>query len=113
MWVHRNSMKAWRRLILVAFGAGVAIALTGLGWFNGRLTRYIKRDAFRVEIQKQTAKGLHFAEGHYEPIKRTGPWTAGSAGFSGKNGSKALRTMDAHGVSAKFNPWGVFQRLWY
>jgi hypothetical protein len=81
--------------------------------FNARLTNYIESDAFRAEMEKETAKGLHFPSGHYEPIKRTATWTAETAGFQAKDGWKALRAVDARGITAKFNPWGVFNRLWY
>ena len=79
---------------------------------NTRLTKYVESDAFRVEMEKETAKGLHFPSGHYEPIKRTGTWTAESAGFRAKDGWKALRVIDARGITAKFNPSGVLHRLW-
>jgi len=106
-----------RKRVLIGLGALLIICLTTLlaaiPWGNAKLKKYVESDAFRAEIEKQTAKGLHFAEGHYEPIKRTGAWTAESAGFNGKNGRKALRTIDARGISAKFDPWGVFRRLWY
>ena len=80
---------------------------------NARLTSYIESDAFRVEMGKETAKGLHFATGRYQPIKRTSTWTTETAGFQAKDGQKALRAIDARGVTAKFNPWGVFKRVWY
>lgn len=88
------------------------VGAIGIAALNPKLTRYVESDAFRKELEKETAKGLHFPSGHYEPIKRTGTWTAESAGFQANDGWKALRTMDARGITAKFNPWGVFRRLW-
>jgi hypothetical protein len=109
------------RVLLIALGVLFLIVLLIaaatptiiLPRLNARLTSYLEGDAFRAEMEKQTAKGLHFPNGHYEPIKRTGTWTAETAGFKAKDGWKALKRIDAHGISAKFNPWGVFERLWY
>ena len=107
------------RILLVALGilCLIVILITAATPFvisrlNARLTSYIESDAFRAEMEKETAKGLHFASGHYEPIKRTATWTAETAGFQAKDGWKTLRAVDARGITAKFNPWGVFNRLW-
>ena len=53
-----------------------ALSIIAMAWLNPRLTRYIESDSFRAEMEKETAKGLHFPGGHYEPIKRTGTWRA-------------------------------------
>jgi len=87
--------------------AGVAVALV-----NPRLTRYVESDAFRAEVEKQTAKGLHFPAGVYAPIRRTGFLSAASDGFRAENGRKALTSLNAHGITARFNPLGVFLRRW-
>ena len=50
--------------------------------------------------------------GKYAPIRRTGFLTASSDGFRAQNGRKALTSMDAHGITATFNPLGVFLRRW-
>jgi hypothetical protein len=63
-------------------------------------------------MEQETAKGLHFPRGHYAPIRRTGALTAQSDRFEGVSGRKAMRSLDAHGITAKFNPWGVFIRQW-
>jgi hypothetical protein len=81
-------------------------------WLNPRLTKYVESDAFRSAMEKETAKGLHFPEGHFAPIRRTGLLTAASAGFHAENGRKAMTRIDAHDVSARFNPLGVFLRRW-
>jgi hypothetical protein len=85
----------------------VAIALV-----NPRLTRYVESDAFRAEMEKETAKGLHFPAGTYSPIRRTGFLSVESEGFRAENGRKALATLDAHRTTARFNPLGVFLRRW-
>jgi len=108
------------RILLIVIGSLILIAVIiiaatpyVLSRLNARLTGYIESDAFRAEMEKETAKGLHFPGGHYEPIKRTGTWTAETAGFHANDGWKALRAIDARGITAKFNPSGVLKRLWY
>jgi hypothetical protein len=105
----------WRKRWLVGAGAiGIlllAVALS-IALLNRRLTRYVESDAFRAELEKQTAKGLHFPAGTYAPIRRTGFLTASSDGFRARNGRKALTSMDARGITATFNPLGVFLRRW-
>src|ERR1700731_2519077 len=90
----------------------LVVGAIGFLFLNPPLTRYVESDKFRAELEKETAKGLHFPGGHYEPVKRTGTGTAESAGFQANEGRKALRAMDARGITAKFNPWGVFLRRW-
>src|SRR5437016_13003645 len=63
-------------------------------------------------MENETAKGLHFPSGRYAPIQRTGSLTAGSESFQASNGEKALRSLDARGITAEFNPWGLFLRQW-
>ena len=96
--------------------AAVAILLIlgaiGIAWLNPQLTHYIESDHFRAELEKETAKGLHFPAGHYAPIHRKGFLTAAADRFQADNGRKALRAIDAHGITARFNPWGVFFRRW-
>jgi len=92
-------------IVLVTGAAGIAL-------INPRLTRYVESDAFRAELEKQTAKGLHFPQGKYAAIRRTGFLTAQTDGFRARSGRKALTTLDAHGITATFNPLGVFLRRW-
>jgi hypothetical protein len=105
----------WRKRWLICAGAlGIVLLASAFAivWFNPWLTRYVESDAFRAELEKQTAKGLHFPAGKYGPIRRTGFLTASSDGFRAQNGRKALTSMDAHGITASFNPLGVFLRRW-
>jgi len=96
--------------------AAVAILLIagaiGIAWLNPQLTHYIESDRFRAELEKETAKGLHFPSGRYASIHRTGFLSATSDGFRAQDGRKAMRSMDAHGITAKFNPLGIFFRRW-
>src|SRR5215212_8114997 len=91
---------------LVVIAVGVVVLLSPL------LTGYLQGDAFRVAMEEETAKGLHFPEARYAPIRRTGALTAQSESFRADNGQKAMKSLDAHGITAKFDPWGVFLRQW-
>lgn len=100
---------SWFAAIVLLLGAAAAIAI----WqFNPRLTHYVESSAFRTEMEKETAKGLHFPTGHFDPIKRTGFLTATTAGFAASEGRKAMRSLETRGVRAKFNPLGIFLRRW-
>jgi hypothetical protein len=91
---------------VIAALAGTAI------FFSPLLTHYIESDGFRVAMENETAKGLHFPSGRYALIQRTGSVTAQSESFRASNGEKALKSLEAHGISARFNPWGIFVRQW-
>jgi hypothetical protein len=84
----------------------------GIAGLSPQLTHYIESDRFRAELEKETAKGLHFSSGQYAPIHRTGFLSAASDGFRATNGRKAMKSLDAHGIAAKFNPLGFFLRRW-
>jgi len=91
----------------------VIAALAGtVFFFSPLLTHYIEGDAFRVAMENETAKGLHFPSGRYAPIRRSDSLTAQSESFQASNGKKALKSLDAHGISARFDPWGLFVRQW-
>jgi hypothetical protein len=91
---------------LIAVGIGAAFFYTPL------LTRYIEGDAFRAAMEKETAKGLHFPECRYSPIRRTSAFTAQAESFEARNGMKAMKSLDALGITATFDPLGVFVRQW-
>ena len=103
---------AWRRTVAIVVGLFVLVAAGTVALLNPRLTRYVESDAFRAELEKETAKGLHFPAGNYSPIRRTGFLSATSDGFQARNGRKALTAIDARGIAARFNPLGVFLRRW-
>ncbi len=83
-----------------------------LAFLNPRLTRYVEGEAFRAEIEKQTAKGLHFPASHFAPLRRTGFLSAATDSFQAAEGIKAMTKLEAHGITARFNPLGVFLRRW-
>ena len=91
----------------------VIVAVGGVAtFFSPLLTHYIEGDAFRAAMEAETAKGLHFPSSHYAPIRRTSAFTAESESFEASNGVKAMKSLDAHGITARFDPFGVFLRQW-
>jgi hypothetical protein len=92
--------------LAIAAAAGVAL------FFSPLLTHYVESDAFRQTMENETAKGLHFPNGQYSRIQRTGPLTAQSEAFRATNGQKAMKSIGARGIAAKFNPWAIFVRRW-
>jgi len=91
---------------VIAFFTGVAVFVSRLA------THYVESDAFREAMEEETAKGLHFPRAHYAPIRRTGALTAQSESFEADNGRKAMKSLETHGITAQFDPWGVFLRQW-
>ena len=90
----------------------IAIAVGGALFFSPLLTHYVESDGFRAAMDEETAKGLHFPGAQYAPLRRTGAVTAQRDSFKADNGQKAMKSLDAHGVTATFDPWGVFLRQW-
>jgi len=103
----RRRWLIWAGAIVVFLVVAGAVVLC-----NPWLTRYVESDRFRAKIENETAKGLHFPSGHYAPIHRTGFAAVESESFQASDGKKALKTMNARGLRAKFNPWGIFLRRW-
>ena len=63
-------------------------------------------------MEQETAKGLHFPRARYAPIRRTSTLIAQSKGLEADNGEKAMKSLVTHGITAKFDPWGMFLRQW-
>ncbi len=107
-----------RRKLLILAAAIAILFLIALGvvgiavMFSPLLTKYVEGDEFRTAIEKETAKGLHFPQARYAPIRRTGTLTAQSDRFDSENGQKAMKLLHARGITARFNPLGVFLRQW-
>jgi hypothetical protein len=105
-----------RKLLICAAAIAilvVIVAATGaIVFFSPLVTHYIEGEAFRVAMENETANGLHFPSGRYSPIRRTSPLTAQAESFEAGNGERALKFVDAHGITARFDPWGVFIRQW-
>jgi hypothetical protein len=66
--------------LVIAITAGVAL------FFSPLLTNYVESSAFRVKMEEETAKGLHFPRGRYARIRRTRTFTAQSDWFEADNG---------------------------
>src|SRR5437016_5342503 len=112
-----RSVPILRRRLLICGGAIgifflIAAAIGVAVFYSPLLTRYIESDAFRTAMENETAKGLHFPNSHYAPIRRTSAFTAQSESFEARNGQKAMRSLDARGITATFDPFGVFVRQW-
>ena len=91
----------------------VIVAATGtIVFFSPLVTHYIEVDAFRAAMENETAKGLHFPQCRYSPIRRTSAFTAQTENFEAQNGEKAMKSLDARGITATFDPLGVFIRQW-
>ena len=93
-------------LIVIAAATGTIV------FFSPVATRYIESDTFRVAMESETANGLHFPAGQYSPIRRTSPLAAQGESFEASNGERALKFIEAHGITARFDPWGVLIRQW-
>jgi hypothetical protein len=91
---------------LIAAAIGVAI------FYSPLLTHYVESDAFRAAMENETAKGLHFPQCRYSTIRRVSAFTAQTESFEARNGQKAMKSLDAHGITATFDPLGVFLRQW-
>lgn len=92
--------------VLVAIAGGVAV------FFSPLLTHYVESESFRRAMEDETAKGLHFPQSHYAPIRRTSAFTAQSKSFEARDGEKAMKSLDGRGITATFDPLGVFVRQW-
>jgi hypothetical protein len=105
-----------RKLLICAAAIAifvVIVAATGMiVFFSPLATRYIEGDTFRVAMETETANGLHFPTGHYSPSRRTSTLKAQAESFEASNGERALKFVDAHTITARFDPWGVFIRQW-
>jgi hypothetical protein len=93
-------------LFVIAAGTGMAV------FYSPLLTHYVESDAFRAAMEKETAKGLHFPLCRYAPIRRTSAFTAESDSFEARAGEKAMKSLDTRGITATFDPLGVFVRQW-
>jgi hypothetical protein len=101
--------RAARIVAVVTVCAGIIALVAGL---TARpLTRFVESDRFRAVLEKETAKGLHFPNAHFSPIRRTGALSAAADTFQADHGGKAMRTLNAANITGKFNSWGIFRRV--
>ena len=95
-------------IVSVITAAGLVIIFS----VNPTLDRYVNSSGFRNALEKETAKGLHFTDFKFGAIRRTGPLSAASDQGLGRNGRKAMTSLDAQKITAHFDPAGVFLRRW-
>ncbi|HEY4282229.1 MAG TPA: hypothetical protein VGM62_04130 [Chthoniobacterales bacterium] len=107
-----RSRKRWLIISTCAIAAIVVAIVVGGALLNPALTRYVESPQFRAEMEKETAKGLHFPTSEFGPIRRTGTLSARSDTFHARNGQKAMTSLSAKHIAARFNPFGVFLRRW-
>lgn len=104
--------RRWPAILIGSIAGLLAVCAIAAVLLNPMLTRYVESDAFRAELEKETAKGLHFPASHFGLIRRTGLLSAATDRFTAEKGEKAMTKFDVHGISARFNPLGVFLRRW-
>jgi len=105
-----------RKLLIYSAAAAIFLLIVaGIGlaaFYSPWLTHYIESEAFRAAMEDETAKGLHFPQSRYSSIRRTSALTAKTERFEARDGEKAMKSLDAHGITATFDPLGVFLRQW-
>lgn len=112
MRTHDQSRKR-RFLIIGGLIATVALAIgITLALINPALTRYVESPRFRLALEQETAKGLHFPSSEFASIRRTGWLKAQSESFKARDGRKAMTSLEAQDITGRFNPLGVFLRRW-
>ncbi|MCE0485001.1 MAG: hypothetical protein LV479_12290 [Methylacidiphilales bacterium] len=91
-------------LLLVAL---VPLALSG----NRKLTQWVDSSHFQWMLGRETSKGLKL-EGTYTPLARTGFLGLATDSFSGAKGKRTIVSLEAHGITGWFNPFGILLRRW-
>lgn len=104
-------LRRWLIVAVILVAVIVGVVSIALRVYEPKLTAYIEGESFREELNKQTSKGLNF-KGQYGRIVRTGFDTAWAENFQATDGTKAMKSLKAENISAKFNPWGFFRRWW-
>jgi len=110
--MNRHSSKRLLAIQAVCVAVVLVSCAAAVVWLNSAITHYVEGGAFRAELEKETAKGLHFPSSNFSSIKRTGLLSAAADKFRAENGRKAMTKFDAHGITGRFNPLGVFLRRW-
>jgi hypothetical protein len=106
----RRKALIWAGAIAIPIVFGVAAGT--IIFFSPLATHYVESNAFRTTMEAETAKGLHFPQSRYSPIRRTSAFKAQSGSFEARNGEKAMKSLDGRGITATFDPLGVFLRQW-
>jgi hypothetical protein len=105
-----------RKLLILAAAIAIVFLFAAAGgvavFYSPLVTRYVESESFRRAMEDETAKGLHFPQSHYAPIRRTSAFTAHTESFEARNGEKAMKSLDGRSITATFDPFGVFTRQW-
>jgi hypothetical protein len=102
-----------RLLIILCAVASLAIVIgVTLVLINSAVASYLEAPRFRVALEQETARGLHFPSSTFASIRRTGLLSARSETFQARDGRKAMTMLNAQGITARFNPLGVLLRRW-
>ncbi len=105
-----------RKLLILAVAIAILLLLAGAAgvaaFYSPLVTHYVDSESFRRAMEDETAKGLHFPRSRYSAIRRTSAFTAHSESFEARNGEKAMKSLDGRGITATFDPLGVFVRQW-
>jgi hypothetical protein len=110
MRTHNQSGR--RRFAIITAAVAVVGIVIAFVLISSALTRYVESPRFRMSMEQETARGLHFPSSQFAPIRRTGPLSAQSERFKARDGRKAITSFEAQGITARFNPFGVFLRRW-
>jgi hypothetical protein len=101
-----------RKLLILAAAIAIVFLFAAAGgvavFYSPLVTHYVESESFRRAMEDETAKGLHFPRSRYSPIRRTSAFTAQSESFEARNGEKAMKSLDGRGITATFDPLGVF-----
>lgn len=105
-----------RKLLILAAAIAIVFLFAAAGgtgvFYSPLVTHYLESESFRRAMEDETAKGLHFPQSLYAPIRRTSAFTAHSESFEARDGKKAMKSLDGRGITATFDPLGVFVRQW-
>ncbi|HEX4639593.1 MAG TPA: hypothetical protein VH170_08910 [Chthoniobacterales bacterium] len=104
--------KKWVVVTIAAIFAVIIALLIAALLLNQEITRYVESPQFRAELEKETAKGLHFPSAKFAPIHRVGRFSARTESFFANGGRKAMTDLDATEITGQFNPSGIFARRW-
>ena len=99
-----------RRLLI---GSAILAGLIVTAFIGDVAVTHIAEGAgFRVMLEKETAKGMHFETVHYAPITRVGVFGMSADQGEGEKGFKTIESLKGEHVTGAFNPLGVFLRRW-
>jgi len=92
--------------------AGVLVVLlTILLLLNPMFTPWVEGPGFREMLDRSTSKGLKL-KADYDQLQRVGMFGLKADSFQGTDGTKAIVSLEAQGITGTFNPMGMILRYW-